>query len=230
VHVWRFESGRGPTAAPGFTDCLSGEERARAQALRVEAARQSFVGSRAHLRHTLARYVGAGPAELRFETGEYGKPGLAGAGELRFSLSHSADLALLAVTSGREVGVDLEWHRSLPEARDIVAAHFARTEAAALAALPDAAFTPAFFDCWTRKEAFIKALGLGLSFPLNAFAVSLGQPALLLELHGVAPPPDAWTFRTLEVAEGCSATLVVQGAGSQVRCWCGRAGAIPMPA
>lgn len=222
MHVWRLNleedaAGESPSSA-----CLAPDERARAARLLVAAARRGFICRRARLRQVLAEYLGVAPDAVRFVTNAYGKPAVAGAaaaGDLRFSYSHSGALAVLAVTRGREVGVDVEQRRSMPEALQLATSFFAPSEVAALTRLSAAEREPAFFDCWTRKEAFIKALGLGLSFPLNQFAVSLGEPARLLELHGAPPPPGSWTLRSLAVGPGFSAALAVAGTDAAVQCW-----------
>jgi 4'-phosphopantetheinyl transferase len=213
-----------PDAEEGgrLSECLAADELARAQRFRFEPDRRRFMLRRVRLRQILADYLGVAPAAVRFSNNEQGKPAIVGvteAGDLRFSYSHSADVALLAVTLGREVGVDLEQHRAMPDALQLASAFFAPAEVVALKQLPEPELESAFFDCWTRKEAFIKALGLGLSFPLNAFVVSLGEPARLLELHGASPSPGDWMLRSLPVGSGFSAALTVEGVVAEVRCW-----------
>jgi 4'-phosphopantetheinyl transferase len=222
VHVWRLRLSTALAEQTPRADCLAADELARARAFRFEPDRRHFLRRRALLRQVLAAHLGVAPAAVRFIANEHCKPalvGAAGAHPLRFSYCHSADLALLAVTCDRDVGVDLELHRPLPDARQIAASFFAPIEVAALQRVPQAEWESAFFDCWTRKEAFSKALGLGLLLPLNAFAVALGEPARLLELHGAPPPPDAWTLRSLPVGRGFSAALAVEGSKPTVCCW-----------
>ena len=222
LHRVRLEAG--PDEERELAACLPADEIAAAGRFRFERDRRNFTLRRALLRRILAGYLGVAAAAVRFVANEFGKPSVADAadvGDLRFSYSHSGDQALLAVTLGRELGVDLEQHRAIPDALQMAESFFAPREVAALKALPADELAAAFFACWTRKEAFIKALGLGLSFPLNAFAVSLEEPASLLELHGVPPPAGAWTLQSLPVGAGWSAALVVQGAGWDVACWDG---------
>ncbi len=205
-----------------LTECLAPDELARAQRFRFEPERRGFRLRRARLRQVLAGYLDVAPAAVCFSNNVHGKPaivGVAETGDLRFSYSHSADIALLAVTLEREVGVDLEQHRAMRDALQLASAFFAPAEVVALKQLPETELESAFFDCWTRKEAFIKALGLGLSFPLNAFVVSLGEPARLLELHGAPPSAGAWTLHSLSVGPGFSAALAVEGVVAEVRCW-----------
>jgi 4'-phosphopantetheinyl transferase len=221
IHVWRLRLEADAGARSELVAWLAPGELARAQGFRFEPARRDFLLRRAMLRHVLGDYLDVAPAAVRFSTNEYGKPAvvtIAALDDLRFSYSHSGKLALLAVTRGREVGVDLEQHWPMPDALQLASSFFASGEVAALKQLPEAELEPAFFDCWTRKEAFIKALGLGLSFPLNRFAVSLGEPARLLELHDAPTPPGDWTLRSLPVGPGFSAALAVEGADVEVRC------------
>ncbi len=222
IHVWRLRLEPDAAEEWRLTECLAPDELARAQRFRFEPDRRRFILRRTRLRQILADYLGVTPVAVCFSNNEHGKPaivGVAEAGDLRFSYSHSADVALLAVTLEREVGADLEQHRAMPDALQLASAFFAPAEVAALKQLPETELESAFFDCWTRKEAFIKALGLGLSFPLNAFVVSLGEPVRLLELHGAPPPVGAWTLHSLSVGPGFSAALAVEGVVTEVRCW-----------
>jgi 4'-phosphopantetheinyl transferase len=172
----------------------------------------------------LALYTETEPARLRFAYGPQGKPSLqsdeAGDTSLRFNLAHSHDLALLAVARGREVGVDVE-HVRADFASDEVAGHFfSPRETAALRAVPDEAERArAFFRCWTRKEAYVKARGEGLSLPLDGFTVSLaaGEPAALLGCDADARETQRWTLINLEPGDGYAAAAAVEGTGWRLR-------------
>ncbi len=126
-------------------------------------------------------------------------------------------MALIAIGRGGELGVDLELHRALPDFQDLARTFFSPVEFSALAEIPAASQVPAFFDCWTRKEAFVKALGLGLSFPLNRFTVSLGpdQPASLL-VEGNPSAVARWRMQSLDVGPNYSATLVHEEATPRI--------------
>jgi 4'-phosphopantetheinyl transferase len=200
--------------------CLSGDEQDAARRFRFERDRQNFTVQRALLRQVLGDYLGLEPSAVRFAVNTYGKPQIPhdlNRGDLRFSYSHSADWALLGVTRGRELGVDVEQRRPMSDAGQMASSFFAASEVAALEKLPPAEMEAAFFACWTRKEAFLKALGQGLSFPLNAFAVSLDEPARLLELRGAPPAPDAWVLRSLDFGAGFAAALAMAGPDAEVR-------------
>ena len=164
----------------------------------------------------LGRYLGVHPRKLHFFYGANGKPELAtvaGDETLRFNLSHSDGLALLAVTRGRQIGVDLERIRKDLAGEQIAARFFSPRETAELHAVPGNAKPAAFFNCWARKEAFIKATGEGLSCPLDLFDVSLvpGEPAALLSVRGDSQEASRWALRELMAGSGYAAALAVEG-------------------
>ncbi len=201
---------------------LSADEVARAERFHFPRDRHRFAAGRGLLRGLLGRYLGLDPAELRFVYGPRGKPGLGPeARDLRFNVSHSGGLALLAFVRGRHLGVDLERERPLPEAEEMAGRFFSPRESAELRRLPGADRPRAFFRCWTRKEAFIKATGEGLSRPLDAFDVTLapGEPARLLRVEGEPGDPGRWWLRDLELAAGFAGALAVEGPPLRVACW-----------
>jgi 4'-phosphopantetheinyl transferase len=170
--------------ADGVT-LLSADERARAARFHFDRDRRRFVNGRALLRSILGRYLDVAPGDVAFSYDPRGKPRLAGGGPT-FNLSHSHGAVVFAFTSEGEIGVDIERHPA-PDDGDAVARHFfAPAEVAALDSLPAAERSAAFLRCWTRKEAYIKARGDGLSLPLDSFQVSLepdAPPALLSTAH-----------------------------------------------
>jgi 4'-phosphopantetheinyl transferase len=183
---------------------------------------------RGWLRVLLGEYLSAPPASARLAATPLGKPYLAGEPPtgLRFNVAHSDDLALVAVTRGREVGVDVERERADVEWRDLARRFFAPEEVAALNALPERERRSAFYRCWTRKEAYIKALGLGMQVPLDGFAVTLGDNDAAL-LHTSHDPAQygRWTMQGLTPAPGFAAAVAVDGIGW--RLFCGRRAEIP---
>jgi 4'-phosphopantetheinyl transferase len=221
VHVWRAELEQDEAVLRGLEWLLSEDERARAAKFHFRRDRDHFVAARGALRTILGRYAGAPPASLRFTYNEYGKPALSGGGALRFNASHSHGLALYAVTEGREVGVDVEQLRADVAGFDIAQRFFSRHEVAALRALPRQAHAGAFFDCWTRKEAYIKARGEGLSHPLEGFSVSLapGEPAALLRTEDDPAEASRWSLVELPAGDGFRAALAVEGAAPTLRLW-----------
>ena len=195
---------------------LCAEERARAERYLFAKHSRRFVLARGTLRSILGGYLGVDAREIRFEEEAHGKPRLAGENRngLSFNVSHSSDIAIYAVSAGRELGVDVERHRSRRATDGIMERFFAPGEVRALRSLPAAGRIQGFYDCWTRKEAFIKAIGRGLSFPLDGFEVSVTPGrAAPLSVSDPEQPVTRWTMTDLSVAVGYSAALVVEGAG-----------------
>jgi 4'-phosphopantetheinyl transferase len=200
---------------------LSVEELQRAKRLVVEERREQFVVGRGKLRELLGEQLGEDPGSIRISQGEFGKPHLSDHLEpdaLSFNLSHAGDFMLVAFAAGREIGIDLEQLRPGLDFRPIAKRYFSEREQADLFSLPESEQLPAFYRCWTRKEAYIKATGTGFSQPSNGFDVSLlpGEPSALLA-HRVRPGDVAkWKLYDLEAPEGYCAALAVE-AGGKVR-------------
>ena len=224
VHVWRAWLDADDAIVAALRGLLAPHERERADRFHFPKDRRHFTVARGLLRTLLARYTGR-PAELiSFDYNKYGRPALAvgePAEDLRFNVSHSKGLALYAFARGREVGVDVEFLRGEFAGEEIAVRFFSPAEVAALRALPAAERTRAFFACWTRKEAYIKAHGLGLSLPLDGFDVSLapGEPAALLGTRHDPAQSERWTLRELSPAPGYAAALAVEGRDWRLSCW-----------
>lgn len=200
VDLWTFRL----ALQPDDDALLSAEEGERARRFCREEHRRRFIATRAELRRTLSRYTGIRPEKIDFSYASHGKPFVAGGP--CFNLSHTEEWAALAV-AGFEVGVDIERQRHMAE--DIAGHFFAPDEAAALAALPAADRERGFFACWTAKEAVVKALGCGLSMPLDAFSVTVDPDCPLLMLR-IDPPgrlAEAWRFRRFALPDGIVGTL-----------------------
>jgi 4'-phosphopantetheinyl transferase len=192
---------------------LDDEERARAQRFVHRRDSQRFIAGRAGLRSVIGRYAGIAPASLSLELDEYGKPSMQGGPH--FNLSHSGSDAMLAVSACFPVGIDIETIRPLKE--DIAAHYFSERERRALAALPADRQLQAFYKVWTRKEAFVKAIGLGLSFPLDAFDVTVdgAVPAIERLEQGGGQAGD-WRLFDLEVLPPLAGSLAVFAEGRPV--------------
>ena len=209
------------TAASGAEDehwrLLSEEERARADRFVFAQHKRRFIHGRGRLRQILAGYLGVAPETLAFDASAYGKPTLTVAPALHFNLSHSEDLAALGVSADAELGVDIEWIRPLKE--DIANRYFAPRECDALQALPAARQPRAFFECWTRKEAYIKASGEGLSLPLDSFEVAFGpgEEARFLRIDAPASQaPADWRLHSFEPAPGCVGAIAAKTGGGEL--------------
>lgn len=222
VHVWRARLDKAWSWT--MDEALTLEDRARADRFRFESDRRRFCVARSSLRMILGRYLRTKPGRLQIELGDHGKPFFANAKAtlgLRFNLSHSHQLALIAVTRDREIGVDLEYMRG-DFVTDEVAEHFfSAGEVAQFRAVPAELKTQSFFNCWTRKEAYIKARGEGLYCPLDQFEVSLipGQPARLLNSRVDSGEASRWSFQELQAGPGYAATLAVEGEPSRLVLW-----------
>ena len=176
---------------------LSPDEAARAERFKFEKHRGAFALGRASLRVLLGRYLRVAPATIQFVYGAKGKPSLADAAcRLRFNVSNSGELAVMAFTECCELGVDVEHIRPVTDIERIAERFFCAAEAAELMALPDAQRQQGFFNCWTRKEAYIKAVGDGFAVGLDSFRVTLqpGVAAELVELEGSRDAARAWTM------------------------------------
>jgi len=220
VHLWRFQVDDVKAAAELEAN-LSPDERRRAHRYRAEKPRRRFVVGRGRLRQVLGGYLGCPPSEVAFRYGNKGKPAADGAHAdwLSFNLSHSGELGLLAVSRHRPLGVDLERHRDMPQMLQLARRFFAPAEADALAALPEAHRRDAFFCCWTRKEAFIKAMGDGLLHALDRFEVTMrpGEPACLLCVDGDRGQAAQWRMCDVPAEPGYAAALVAEAGHWQPR-------------
>jgi 4'-phosphopantetheinyl transferase len=218
VHVWRLELDQPERVLTEFRSTLEADERERAGRFHFEKHRRHFVVGRGGLRYVLSRYGNVSPEELRFTYGAFGKPSLVG-GELRFNMSHSNGVALFAVAADRELGVDVEHIRADFASEDIAQRFFSPLEVATFNALPKEEQVAAFFRCWTRKEAYIKAIGRGLSEPLDAFDVTLapGEAATLLRASG--QDVSHWSLFDLDAGSGYAAALLAEAPVSQIHLW-----------
>ena len=224
VHVWRTVTGVSPARLDSFRDVLAPDERARAARFLYEDDRRRYTVARGVLRTLLGRYLAVEPASLEFRYGAHGKPSLAqtpGGRDLRFNLSHSHGLALHALAVGREVGVDVERIRPETDVTGVAGHSFSPAEVDALAGLPAGRRREAFFNGWTRKEAFIKAHGEGIALGLSRFDVTLrpGEPARLLRFDDDPAEAARWTLCALEAGDGYKAALAVEGGGWRLECW-----------
>jgi 4'-phosphopantetheinyl transferase len=210
-------------------DLLSEEERARAERFVFEWLRRRYVAAHGHMRTILERHTGVPARELHFETAKYGKPFLDPSLSTYFNLSHSGELAVLAVGAS-ELGADVEFIRPLDDFENVAAGFFSDREVAELQRYPAAERLRAFYRCWTRKEAYIKAIGEGLSMPLGSFAVSLAEKeAALLETK----PPEraaAWTITALDLGSDYVGAVANRGSSGLVETrWWGNCELVMLP-
>ena len=235
VHVWAVPLEQSSSVVWSIAPRLSPVERSRADRFSFLADRSRYVTAHAAIREILGQYLQFAPAEVPLSVLPNGKPVLApevNGALLEFNWSHSHDLALIAITSGRRVGVDVEHIRSGIDENEMntIAAHaFAPEEAAALHALPAHLHSRAFFRCWTGKEAYVKARGEGLRKPLKQFAVRVApdQPAALLYDEADAHATSRWSLCSLDVGPMYAASLAVEGQDWHLRRWLWQADFLP---
>jgi 4'-phosphopantetheinyl transferase len=221
VHVWRVRLDLEEAKRDALSRSLSAEERERAARFHFDRDRHRFQVARGVLRELLGLYLGIAPARVELGVGPGGKPILREWAEgLRFNLSHSGGRALLAFARGRELGVDLEAEREIPEMVSLAENFFSAAEAAAWRALSPEERPAAFFRAWTRKEAFLKATGDGLFRALDSFDVSLGprEPARLLRVADAPSEVERWHLLPIEVGDGFHATMAVEGRPARFLC------------
>lgn len=218
VHLYRVDLDAAAPHAARWLTLLSPDEQKRAARFHHSTDRERFVICRAILRQALGSSLGINPKAVTIAYSAQEKPSVGGneaTAGLTFNISHSGRIALLAFAHSRDVGVDVEQHRPDIDTLAIAKRFFSPAEQQELAALPEEQRREAFFRCWSRKEAYIKAVGKGLSLPLHNFDVSLSpndQNAL------VATRPDPlertrWSLRDLPVQCGYAAALCVSGTG-----------------
>jgi 4'-phosphopantetheinyl transferase len=222
VHLWQAGVDCSRAVLDRLTKTLSADEAERADRFHFACDRSRFIASRGILRDILSQYLGCAPVQIRFSYEPSGKPKLrpmpATTVDLRFNLSHTENVILYAVSREKELGVDIEWIRQGILWEKIARCFFARREIEKLQQWPVAQRTTGFFICWTRKEAYVKARGDGLSIPLDSFEVSAGpgeSPALL----AAADPGELirWSIWEVPVGQRLAAALVVEGRPRQLR-------------
>jgi 4'-phosphopantetheinyl transferase len=218
--VWFVELAASVTGLEKCFLALSADERERASRFRFEHLQTAFTISRGILRFLLGRYLAIEPDRARFAYGARGKPRLAfPETPLEFNLAHSGRFAAYAFALGCELGVDIEEVRPLADQENIIRRYFSPEECEEWLALAPAERDEAFYRCWTRKEAYIKALGDGLSMPLDSFQVSLrpGDPAALIRSDRDPGAAGKWSLRSLVPADGYIASLAVPDRAVSVR-------------
>lgn len=219
IHVWRLDLELEQIDLSQFEATLSSDEKDRANGFLLQRDRNRFTATRGVLRELLGRYMNRAPGDVEFDYGGHGKPTLRqelSRRSIQFNVSQSHSVALLAFAIRRHLGVDVELVRSDFASKGIAERYFSPPEVAELRKLPPSLLDEGFFLGWTRKEAYIKAKGEGLSIPLMSFQVSLtpGEPERLR-----AADAFRWSMCSLRPAPGYVGTLVVEGSGWKLQCW-----------
>jgi len=226
VHSWCARLDVPPETSARLYATLTPDERTRSARFQFELDQQRFIVARGVLRDLLGRYLQTQPGQIRFVYNAFGKPDLGPefGNRLKFNLSHSAGLALIAIATASNVGVDLEYVRAQSDYADIARSFLSTAEADYLIALPSHLYAEAFLGCWTKKEAYVKACGEGLATPLNGFSVPLttdpgDTPVDLYLASKDMVPAKRWSLYTLRPAPGYAGALAIEGTGWRLRQW-----------
>lgn len=223
VHVWAVNLDQTSHERDAFWQTFTEEEQNRAERFYFEHDKFHFIVARGVLRQLLASYLDILPGDVTFAYGHNGKPELARGHHsngriLQFNLSHTRGMGLIGVSWNRMLGVDIERVRPLEDGPNIAKRFFSKWEVEQFFALPEALYPQAFFNCWTRKEAFIKAIGDGLTYPLANFDVTLqpGQEVKLIRVEGSRKKAEKWRLISLEPADGYVGAVIAEGKGWRV--------------
>jgi 4'-phosphopantetheinyl transferase len=224
IHVWTIQLEAPAASMARFASILSLDERARGARFHFDHHRSRFIVGRGVLRLILSRYLQTRPDKLEFLYGRNGKPAIAGqlnGNAVEFNLAHSEALAMLAVTRTGAVGIDLERIRTITDADELVGRFFSPRENDAFQKLPPEQKPAAFFNLWTRKEAWLKATGDGITHHLNRVEVTFlpGEPVRLLSLPDAFQSETKWSLHELTPAPGFAAALATAGEHPHISCW-----------
>jgi len=224
VHVWRVNLDQPAHMIIHLARSLSYDERQKARRFYFQRDHNHFIVAHGALRYILGSYLGIAPAQICFDNDEQGKPILVPnhkGDALHFNLTHSHKLALIAVSRQWRVGIDLEYMRDDLASLQIAERFFSPREVAVLRALPKKMQRTAFFNCWTRKEAYLKGRGLGLALPLDCFDVSIipGEPAILVNPGGDSNKARNWSLQELSPCPGYVGALAVSGFAYHLKRW-----------
>jgi 4'-phosphopantetheinyl transferase len=224
VHLWLLDLDQPIENAQALTRLLTPDEVQRAGRFYFEKDRKQFIVGRAWLRILLGNYMHIRPEDVEISYGKYGKPRVAATLPeeiLHFNLSHSHGLALYAFTLNRNIGIDIEHIHPLSEEEQIVAYFFSDEEREVFGRLPEKQQHLMFFKSWTQKEAYLKAIGEGLSRSLDTITVCLtpDQPARLLRVVGEPEEHLRWNLQTFKPAPDYMAALAIEGTNWHLACW-----------
>jgi 4'-phosphopantetheinyl transferase len=218
IHLWTVALDPPPATCERLAATLAADERQRAERFRFDRHRRQYQVGRGALRTLLGAYLGLAPGAVQFSYGPRGKPFLAACGTaspaLGFNLSNSHELALVGFVHGLEIGVDVEYLKPMTDLEQIAERFFSASERVALRQLPGELKHEAFFNCWTRKEAYLKAVGEGLAAPLDSFDVTLvpGEAPRMLTLEGDAGRAERWFLQHFRPAADYVAALAIESA------------------
>ena len=221
VHLWLARLDEKPVRK--FEQIISADERAKAMRFRFDSHKKQFIEARGILRTILGKYLQTHPRQICFKYGEFGKPFLADEwlSEIKFNVSHSGNFALYAVTRYREIGVDIEQINSSFVDNAMISFCLTEQEKAYFYTLAPGKRELFFFECWTRKESFLKACGNGLSLlpPNEIETLSFTNSSADFKHGGAGFRPENWSLQTLPFIPGCAAALATEGNSQRLRFW-----------
>ncbi len=222
VHLWAARLDPPDDWLRPCASLLSEDERGRAQRFRTGPLRNRYIAGRGMLRMLLGRYLRTDPASFSLSYQAHGKPELSSPWKsqgVEFNVSHSHELGVFAFSRGNEIGVDVECIRPMPNAAELLERFFSPEEVQQWQQMPAQQQLRAFFQGWTRKEAWLKAVGSGLSFPLNQFCVTLDGPARVLSIRGDAHEAARWWLESCEPCDGYVASVAMRAKAVALRRW-----------
>lgn len=223
IDVWLCDLKQLSGDINNFYSILSEDERQRADKLKVEDKKKQYIITRGALRQRLGLLTNIDPKDFVFEYLEHGKPVLANnhqCADITFNVSHSNDLALIAVAQKQSIGVDIEKINHESDHQALITRFFSKAEQAEFQTMPDANKARAFCACWTRKEAFIKAIGNGITYGLDKFDVTVNPENQAPEINMHKPSEETWSAFNLSINDEYMACLVSDRGSPSVRCWC----------
>lgn len=221
VHVWSLNKSEHKNKLAAYWNILSKEEKESASKYRFTRDRDCSIIARGALRTLLGNYLKQSPERIKFQFGTHGKPSLNELSDIEFNVSHSTNAIVLAFVQHNSIGIDVEYIKRNIEVKKIAKHFFSKEEIMSLFSMDESYYKQAFYNCWTRKEAFIKALGSGLSFPLDQFVVSLDstKEAALLDTKWDEKEKDNWVLKSFEPAQDYIGAVTVKGKVSDIQFW-----------
>jgi 4'-phosphopantetheinyl transferase len=220
VHLWLTWVDQTIAQVPQLRQLLSADEQARADRFHFERDRHRFTISRGRLRQILSQYLNTPAGQIQFCYGAYGKPSLAGSlasTGLQFNLAHSGDVVLCGITCDRLIGVDVEQIRSLPRVHQLAERCLSPQEQNSL--IDSTSPEETFLTYWTCKEAYLKAIGSGLTQPMEQIEFALTPTVQLVKVLGSSETANLWSLQLLNFSPDYKAALAVEGQDYQLECW-----------
>ena len=211
IHIYRTRTDLNENELNSFRKILSEDENTKAERYKFNYLKNNYTACRGFLREILSGYTGITSSKIKFSYSEFGKPFLKDS-NLRFNVSHSGNKGIIAVNIEDELGIDIELKREVPDLLSLSGRFFSKSEVTELSKTDSGKLTDSFFYCWTRKEAFIKAVGSGLQYPLNSFSVSINDKAdpKIIEIANDVTEAHKWKLHNLLAAKDYISSLAIR--------------------